>query len=74
MKYYRVLPQYDNRTLYKLNNYKKAVPAGIMIANELYTLKEYARFAMNPACFELVEISQKKIYWFFGARFEMKKQ
>jgi len=66
MKYYRVKPQYDQKM--QLN--KQGKYAGFYIANELYTEKEAARQYLNPAFMELVEISKKKIYWFFGARFE----
>jgi hypothetical protein len=34
-------------------------------------MKKYYRVKpLNPAFMELVEVSKKKIYWFFGARFE----
>ena len=70
MKYYRVKPEYDNKTRYTRNNHKQSISNGILVGNELYTTKEYARLAMCPEWFEVVEISKRKIYWFFGARFE----
>lgn len=70
MKYYRVKPQYDNKVRYKWNNHKQGVPDGILIANELYTPKEFERLANCPAWFEVVEISKSNIYFCFGARFE----
>lgn len=74
MKYYRVKPQYDNKTRYTWNNHKQGVSNGIIIGNELYTPCEFARLAMCPAWFEVVEISKRKIYFFFGARFESKME
>lgn len=69
MKYYRVKLQYDNKTRYKWNNHRQGVPDSILIANELYTPKEFERLANCPAWFELVEIPKSKIYFCFGARF-----
>ena len=71
MQYFKVKPQYDNKTRYRWNNHRQGVPYGILIANELYTPCEYKRLAMCPAWFDTVEIPKNKIYWFFGARFEM---
>lgn len=70
MKYYRVKPQYDNKTRYTWNSHRQGVSNGILIANELYTHKEYSKLSICPDWVELVEVSKKKIYWFFGARFE----
>ena len=70
MKYYRIKPQYDNKIRYTWNNHHQGVSNGILIANELYTPKEYNKLAICPDWVELVEVSKKKIYWFFGARFE----
>ena len=69
MKYYKVKPQYDNKTRYTWNNHRQGVPDSILIANELYTPFEFSRLANCPAWFDIVEISKRKIYWFFGARF-----
>lgn len=66
MKYYRVKPEADQRKQYT----KSGKYSGFYIANELYTEKEAARQHLNPAFMELVEVSKKKIYWCFGARFE----
>jgi hypothetical protein len=65
MKYYRVKPEYDNKTQYS----KRGKYAGIYVGNELYTEKEVERRHLNPGYMELVEVSKKKTYWFFGARF-----
>ena len=69
MKYYRVKPQYDNKTRYKWNNKKQGVSDGILVANELYTPSEFRKIANCPAWFDVVQIPKNKIYWFFGARF-----
>ena len=74
MKYYRVKPEYDNKTRYKWNNHGQGVPNSILIANELYTPYEYARLANCPAWFEVVELSKRAVYTFFGARFESKME
>ena len=69
MTYYKVKPQYDNKTRYTWNNHKQGVPNGILIANELYTPKEFEKLANCPEWFDIVEISKRSVYWFFGARF-----
>lgn len=69
MQYYRVKPQYDNKTRYTRNNKGQGVGNGVLIANELYTPKEYKKLMNCPEWFELVEIPKNKIYFFFGARF-----
>lgn len=73
MVYYRVQPHMDNA------NRWKAVPnrpgckqiSGFWVANELYTAAELRKlgYAEPPEFLERVEISRRKIYWFFGARF-----
>lgn len=70
MKYYRVKAQYDNRIRYTRNNQQQAVSNGILIANELYTPREYEKLYIRPEWVELVEIPKSKIYWCFGARFD----
>ena len=70
MKYYRVKPQYDNKTRYTWNNRHQGISNGIIIGNELYTPCEFKKLAMCPAWFEVVEISKRAVYTFFGARFE----
>ena len=69
MQYYQVKPQYDNKTRYTRNNKGQVVRNGILIANELYTPKEYEKLMKCPTWFELVEIPKNEIYFFFGARF-----
>ena len=70
MLYYRVKPQYDNKKRYRWNNHGQVVSNGILIANELYTPGEFRKIVNCPAWFEQINISNKNIYFFFGARFE----
>jgi len=53
------------------DNYKRG-DGDIHISNELYTLKEVVKYGINPVFCDEVEISRKKTYFFFGARFEKK--
>lgn len=46
---------------------------GSLVGEELYTPAERAKIANADKFFEKVEISQRKTYWFFGARFEDKE-
>ena len=78
MQYYRVKPQYDNKQLCVIKRGKYVNCGDILIARELYTVKEWEKvvkshvFGCRPAdCVEVVEIPKNKIYWFFGARFEI---
>ena len=70
MKYYKVKPESD-----QLPKWYKGKRTGFLIANELYTEKEsekiFIRIAFND-CFDIVEISSKKTFWMFGARFGIK--
>jgi len=70
MQYYKVKPQYDNKTRYTWNNHHQGVSNGILIANELYSPKEFEKLSICPDWVEVVEIPKNKIHWFFGARFE----
>jgi hypothetical protein len=69
MKYYRVKPENDNRRRFKFHRGGGLEIDGIWIANELYTPKEISKYPGGVLMCEPVEISRKKIYWFFGARF-----
>lgn len=60
MKYYKVKPEADN---------KRRSDGSIYVANELYTEKETEKLNLNKAFLEVVEVSKKSVYWFFGARF-----
>lgn len=74
MIYYRVKPEYDNKTRYKWNNHGQGVPDSILIANELYTPAEYKKIANCPAWFEQVNIKKTSIYFSFGARFAQQQE
>ena len=65
MKYYKVKPQYDGKS-----KRSRGYEGEIYIANELYTAREVQKQNLNLTYMEEKEISSKKIYWFFGARFE----
>ena len=79
MKYYRVKKQFDAVEVWKQENGKNYFTfSAVLAANELYTPTEYKklitgakfRTAADEAwIFEPVEISRKKIYFFFGKRF-----
>ena len=69
MTYYKVKPEYDNEVRYTWNNHGQRVRNGILIANELYTPTEFLKIANCPAWFNVVQVSKRKVYWFFGARF-----
>ena len=72
MKYYRIKPEYDNAHLLKRTF------DGILIGNELYTVKEWERlvlkYRVSEAVCDIVNISPKETYWFFGARFQDKEE
>lgn len=60
MKYYRIKKEHDNR---------RRLDGSILIGNELYTEKELNKYKIPEAYCNIVEISKKKVYFFFGARF-----
>ena len=62
MKYYRVKSQYDNETRFTWNNHHQGVSNGILIANELYTPKEYEKLANCPLLYWQGYV--KKSNWF----------
>lgn len=71
MIYYKVKPEYDNKKRYAYNRKRGGLKIdGIWIANELYTGKELHNYCVNlNETFDKVEISKRKIYFMFGARF-----
>lgn len=69
MKYYRVKPEYDNKTRYKFKRGGGLEIDGIYIKNELYTEKEIKKYLGFARYVDVVEIPKSKIYFFFGARF-----
>ena len=60
MKYYQVLPKYDNYRLPKMFIY---------IKDELFTEKEVEKYGVNKKYCKEVEIQKNQTYWAFGARF-----
>ena len=60
MVYYRIKKEFDQ---------KRRNDGQIYIANELYTAHEKSRFHIPEEYLEAVNISRKKIYFAFGARF-----
>lgn len=78
MQYYQVKPKADNKRLFAIKGGAYVNCGDFLIAKELYTPKEWEKiikshvFGCDPAdCVEVVEVPKNKIYWFFGARFEM---
>lgn len=80
MKYYRVKPEFDGKTLYKKqrqrgysSTYK--VPNGYnLIANELLTEKEVEKLNVPQVCIDPVDVKKSEVYFCFGARFQMEKE
>lgn len=71
MMYYRVKADCDQRPKYEyVGTTYKLKPRGILVGGELYTPAERQKIANADKFFEIVEISKRKVYWFFGARFE----
>lgn len=64
MKFYQVLPQYDQRC-----KNLRVHDGDIYIANELYTPHEVERQKLNLRYMREVHVSKDSVYWFFGARF-----
>lgn len=60
MKYYKVKAEADN---------KRRSDGSIYVANELYTEREADKLNLNKNFLEVIEVSKKSVYWFFGARF-----
>lgn len=78
MKYYKVRMKYDQIRYWKKRKSHHALFfGGFLIGNELYTEKElerltkvhFERYTPISEIFEPVEISRKRIFWSFGARF-----
>ena len=69
MKYYKVKPENDQRKVGDITR-KRAITT--LVANELYTEKEMDNkgLIIYPGYFDVVNVSSKRTYFFFGARFE----
>lgn len=75
MKYYKVKKSADQLQKVMIKNGHYYIDS-FFIADELYTENEYKKMTEkyinvtgNENIFDIVEISKKKTYWFFGARF-----
>lgn len=71
MKYYKVLPEYNNKPRFKFKRGGGLEIDGIYIENELYTQREILKYFDYSSYVVPVEIPKNKIYFFFGARFAM---
>ena len=69
MKYYKVLPEYDNKPRYRFKRGGGLEIDGIYIKNELYTQRELSKYLGHAAAVIPVYIPKSKVYFFFGARF-----
>ena len=67
MKYFRVPQELDGKQVYS----PKSRSYISLVGEELYTQKECERYGFNTKKLQEIEISRKKTYWFFGARFEL---
>lgn len=71
MVYYRVKKRWDNATRFRYigsSNLRITID-GAFIGGELYTPAERSRLAAHDKVFDKVELSSRKTYWCFGARF-----
>lgn len=62
MLYYRVKKEYDGKP------FSFGSPLQF-VRNELYTAKECARLGVPACAVDPVEVSKRRVGWFFGARF-----
>lgn len=70
MKYFRVPANLDGRAVIKKGLYCGKIKR-FLIENELYTAKELENYGMTEIGFVPVDIPKNRIFWNFGARFEM---
>jgi hypothetical protein len=69
MKYYRVLPEYDQKPRFKFKRGGGLEIGGIYIQNELYTQRELLKYLDYSNYVVPVNIPKSKVYFMFGARF-----
>lgn len=71
MKYFKVPVRMDGKKVLREVRRGLYEPTRELIQNELYTEKEIIRFGMEylKGKLEVVDISRRRIYWSFGARF-----
>lgn len=62
MKYYRVPAKLHDCTVRNWHT---------LYAGELFTANECKKIGINHERLEPVEVSRRKIFWFFGKRFEI---
>lgn len=62
MKYYKVKPSYEGMA---------TKDGRSLIANELFTVKEFEKLKVPASVASIVEVSKKNVYISFGARFEV---
>lgn len=71
MTFYKVKPEADQTRVYVAHKY-----SGFLIGNELFTEKELSRknwtWLIDRNVFDVVNVSKRKTYWSFGARFAVK--
>ena len=60
MQYFKVKKEYDQYSKTKLP---------ILVQDELLTTKEMEKYNVPEKAVDPIEVSQKRIYWCFGARF-----
>lgn len=75
MLYYKVKPELAGKPRWREDISRRVVSDGEWVEGELFTVRELSYFRLSVYAFEYgfekVEISKKKIYWSFGARFAM---
>ena len=65
MIYYKVPTNLDGKQVTTKAGYFS------FVGGELLTAAQLKKYGFNPSYFEAVNASQKKIYFFFGARFAL---
>jgi hypothetical protein len=72
MLYFKVKPEYDNAPMcYVDDDTGYLLHHDVLVADELYTPNELSHFRnVSLECFELVDVKEEDIYFFFGSRFE----
>lgn len=72
MVYFKVPMNLDGRAVIKKGLYCGKIQR-FLIKNELYTEKELEKYGMTETGLISVDIPKSRIFWNFGARFEMKE-
>ena len=72
MLYFKAKKEYDQTPRYKKTARGRVYDNTILIQNELYTAREREKLAMSADCFDVVSIPKTRVYFSFGARFEMR--